>query len=174
MRSAPFIGLLGALAVGLGGATTAAVADAEREALLSAALVYNIARFSSWPSETVRDGSFDVCIDKRGVTADAFGTIAGKQVSGVPVRVIAMVGQERTECDVAFFARTRSYEADLAARQSRGTLTVGRADDFLQKGGAVRLTIEGKPRFAVDITTARGAGVRPSAKLLKLAEEVVQ
>lgn len=174
MRTFRQLGLLAALGAGLSGATTTTAADAQREALLSAALVYNIARFSAWPEEATRDGSFDVCIDRRGVTADAFGTIAGKPVAGVPVRVVAMVGDQRPTCDVAYFARTRSYEADLSARQVPGTLTVGRAEDFLQNGGAVRVTIDGRPRFAVDMRAARGAGVRPSAKLLRLAEEVVQ
>jgi hypothetical protein len=171
------IGITSALAALLTGASSAATAaDPEREALLSAAVVYNIARFSAWPDEAGADGAFDVCVERRSDAARAFETIAGKDVGGLPVRVVQVDpdGAALPQCEVVFIERSRGYDEDLRLLAGPGTLTVGRAADFLERGGAVRLTIDGKPRFAVHIGTARKAGVKPSAKLLSLAEEVVR
>lgn len=176
------LGILAAPTVAfvLSGAATAPPAS-EQEALISAAVVYNIARFSAWPETGPGSGParfFEVCYDADSGMADAFATIAGKDVGGRPVRPVPVrdeaVDAKGTRGCHVYFTDGRPSEALLYAAAAYGTLTVGRAEGFLARGGAVRLRIDGKPRFSVNVTNAHAAGVRPSSKLLRLAEEVVE
>lgn len=154
-------------------ATSAAAPSSREEALISAAVVYNIARFSSWPSEPdVR--FFEVCYDADEGMDDAFATIAGKEVAGKPVRPVPVHGEAMLGRCHVYFTERRADERTLQLASERGSLTVGRDGGFLRRGGAVRLRIDGRPRFSVNVRSARTAGVSPSSKLLRLAEEVIE
>ena len=143
--------------------------------MISAAMVFNVARFSAWPDDAQGAGHFEVCYEAGGGMADALATIEGKEVAGRLVQAVPVDGQSapRRRCHV-YFVDGRASEEELLAAAERGSLTVGRDDRFLRRGGAVRLSMEGRPRFSVNVRAARTAGVRPSSKLLRLAEEVVE
>ena len=163
-----------ATALAVSGATSAKQ-PADEEALISAAVVYNIARFSTWPDEgRAGERFFEICFDQDSGMADAFATIAGKEVSGRPVRPVPIDvrGAWDQRCHVYF--TTRRDDDVLSIAIAQGSLTIGRDERFLRSGGAVRLRIEGKPRFSVNVRNAHAAGVYPSSKLLRLAEEVVE
>jgi hypothetical protein len=56
---------------------------------------------------------------------------------------------------------------------SPGVLTVGESDDFLDKGGVIRLLIEDKKvRFEVNMDAAQQAHLTISSQLLKLARTI--
>lgn len=174
----------GAAAVALSGAASAPPPSSGNEALISAAVVYNIARFSTWPDEGPDEGSgegratarfFEVCYDRDSGMGDAFATIAGKEVGGRPVRPVAVDAEAAFERRCHVYYTDRRADADtLSEAIAHGSLTIGRSEKFLRRGGAVRLRIDGKPRFSVNVANAHAAGVRPSSKLLRLAEEVVE
>ena len=159
-------------------ASTVTAQSAEDEALISAAILYNIARFSTWPEDRTSGGgetAFSVCFEPQRTLAAAFATIAGKDVGGLPVRAVALTPDRvpGAGCHV-YFAASRLDRDVLSSITSAGALTVGREPRFLDRGGAVRISIDGKPRFSVNVASARQAGVKPSAKLLRLAQEVVE
>ena len=156
-----------------GGSANAPRPTGEQQALISAAVVYNIARFSSWPDDP---GArfFEVCYTSE-TMGEAFATIAGKEVGGLPVRPVMVegAGMPQRRCHV-LFTEAKPDERVLSEAIARGTLTIGRSERFLRRGGAVRLRIDTKPRFSVNVAAAHAAGVRPSSKLLRLAEEVME
>lgn len=169
------IAALAALPFAVCGAS-AQKASPQQDKLISAAVVYNVARFSAWPEEGADAPSFfEVCYEAGSGMADAFATIAGKEVGGRPVRPVEIEQGAAWDarCHV-YYAGARTDEAALVAATDRGSLTIGRSGNFLRRGGAVRLRIDGKPKFSVNVANAHAAGVRPSSKLLKLAEEVVR
>jgi hypothetical protein len=54
-----------------------------------------------------------------------------------------------------------------------GALTVGEAEEFLPRGGMIRLLVdEGKVRFDISTRSAEQAGLKVSSQLLKLARSV--
>lgn len=172
----------GMLAAGTGtssGTGTGSPPPTEEEALISAAVVYNIARFSTWAETPDGRGTqgrfFEVCYEPGGGMADALATIAGKDVGGRPVRPVPVSAERGWSGRCHVYLAPDGADADTLSRiAAGGTLTVGRGDRFWRRGGAVRLRIDGKPRFSVNVRTARAAGVQPSSKLLRLAEEVIQ
>ena len=162
-------------ALGAVPARALAAPPSDEEAMISAAMVFNIARFSSWPEEPAPGRGFEVCYDEDSGMADAFATIAGKEVGGRLVRPVAVDPRTASarRCHV-YYTSGAGDERVLAVAMAQGSLTIGRGERFLRRGGAVRLRIDGKPRFSVNVRNAHAAGVRPSSKLLRLAEEVVE
>jgi hypothetical protein len=56
---------------------------------------------------------------------------------------------------------------------TRGLLTVSDISDFSKRGGMIELLLEGnKVRFAINLTSAREAGLEVSSKLLQLATRI--
>ena len=165
------------LLAALGALTSTATGAATpgKPELVTAAMVYNIARFSTWPPEADSSESFDVCLAHEGDLYEAFRTLEGRDVGGRPVRVRAL-DREVAEAPVCHVVVVEGAEDHLdPASMGQGTLSVGLEHDFLARGGAIRISLTGrKPGFAVNVPNAGRAGVTPSSKLLQLAEEVVR
>jgi len=163
---------------GTNGAATAV--EPKREYFIKAAILYNFAKFTRWPAAAFDDVDAPLRLCVLGV--DPFGkalaTIDGKRVGAriLRTRLIPDLGHVEG-CHVLFVSTSESAHLDdvLAATHEAAILTVADIPDFSQAGGIVTLKIvDDRTRFLVNRLAADRAGLMLSAKLLRLAETVIQ
>jgi len=147
------------------------------EYAVKAAFIYNFAQFVDWPPEafSAPDGPLVIAT----VGGDPFHrglerAVNGKRVQDHPLVVRHLSADEPiTGCHIVFVAGNddRRVQTVLAATRGKPALTVGDGSErFLQWGGVVRFYLENnKVRFEVNVKAAEQAGLKISAKLLKLA-----
>lgn len=150
------------------------------EAAVKAAFVYNFAKFVEWPAaREARSGRLHLCIWGAEPLGGALNGLAGKPVRKWTIEVRSEAHSTGTAgCDIVFVGNTLTRaEAEAALKQSSvpGTLTIGDRPDFAAAGGVINMYRSGaRIRFEVNLTAARQAGLRISAKLLRLAKIIGQ
>lgn len=155
-----------------------AMTESVPEYELKAALLYNFAVFTEWPSERLSAStpSFDVCI----LGEDPFGAsldrLTRQSVHGKPIAVRRLRGTGNMDgCHLLFIseseARWLTKILDLA--QTLKVLTVGESKGIAERGAMVGLTFEkGRIVFEVNRQAALSAGLLISSKVLSLARTV--
>jgi hypothetical protein len=136
-----------------------------------AAMVYNFARFASWPPTRFADAAtpVTVCVSPNNPMSAALMRLDGQPVG--PRRLhVRQTTTPNAACQVAVLLAAEAIPAKLAALQTMGVLTVGEGDGF---NGAVGLVRVGRQvRFKVNSRAAREAHVELSSQLLRLAVSV--
>ena len=155
------------------------VLEAE-EHKVRAALLFNFAKFVTWPSGVFSDNRspFFICVLGEDRVFDALVEIAAsKRVRRrrIVSRVFA-AAKDVERCHILFYSLDRLSE--LQAHRARWAeshiLTVGEIDGFATAGGAVGLSIvENRFTFEINSGAARRAGLQISAGLLALATRVI-
>jgi hypothetical protein len=142
------------------------------EAQVRAALLYNFASFTEWPSAAVPSQSLVMCVLGADAVGDALREIRGRPVHGQPVEIRKMEhdGDPR-QCHLLYVpADSDGWPRLVGSLQSSPVLTVGEHEQFLRLGGMVRLYPEGgRIRFTINVTRSQRANLRISSKLLALA-----
>jgi hypothetical protein len=145
---------------------------------LKAAFALNFAKFTEWPAERLADqsGKLALCVTgERTAARDAYAALAGKSVQGRTVEV-RWVGTraEALGCWVLVVTeRDRAVGDWLRAVKDQPILTVGDAEQFVESGGMLGLFLaDNRMRFDANLDVARGANLRLSSQLLKLARSV--
>jgi hypothetical protein len=151
-----------------------------REYLIKAAILYNFAKFTRWPAESFEtvDAPLQLCVFGIDPFRDALATIDGKRVGSRNLRTrlitdTSMVGG----CHLLFVSASENERLPdvLAATDGAAVLTVADIPDFSRAGGIITLNIvEDRTRFDVNRLAADQAGLKLSAKLLRLADTVIQ
>ncbi len=163
------------------GAQTEATAQGpSREYLIKAAILYNFAKFTRWPAESFdsADAPLQLCVFGADPFGAALATIDGKRVGSRNLRTRLIT--ETTEvpgCHVLFVSASEreSFAEVLAATNRAAVLTVADSPGFSRAGGIITLNvIEDRTRFDVNRSAAEQAGLELSAKLLRLADSVIQ
>lgn len=160
---------------------TTALAQNPGEYEVKAAFLLNFTRFTEWPSEAFADAAVPLVIGVVG--EDPFGpvldaSVAERRVHGrrIEIRRLADGPGGLSGCHLLFFGGmvSRQSRRDLLAKASKlHILTVGEADDFCRDGGVINLVLrQSRVRFQIDPGAAERAGLRLSARLLRLAELV--
>ncbi len=151
----------------------------EADVRLKAAVLLKLADFVVWP-----DGAFAdrrqplvVCVLGDEHMAAALAALEGQQVQGrrVEVRFLQLI-DDLPPCQVLFLGRgaDRPQELILKGLEGSGVLTVGDTFDFVRRGGMVRLHRQRDHiRFALNQHAAKKSGITLSAKLYRLATEVI-
>ncbi len=146
-----------------------------REYLLKTAFVFNFARYTTWPPPSP-DGPFYFCI----LGTDGFGT-AAKYLAGQRLRTrnidvrFHTTDDDLTSCQLVYVTRPLAGQLDtlLPRLHAQRMLTVSDIPDFAARGGILGLKIvDNRVRFEANAVAARGAGLRLSAQLLRLADIV--
>lgn len=159
--------------------TTASHAQSakDRELLLKAAFLYNFAKFVEWPAAAYASpgAPLTICVHSREALAVIAEAMQGKTVGNRPVNVVdARAPTPPASCHVAFIGadETGSYAPNA---KSPHALTVSDRDRFARTAGMVGLvTVDNKIRFEVNLKSARAAGLRIQAALLRLATDVIE
>lgn len=150
------------------------------EGQIRAALIFNFSKFAEWPSQAYADAGSPmmVCFVGAEDVRTAFqGISVGKAVNGrfVEDRAIKSAGDVHN-CQVVYIDSPNGplvIEAVKFVRQTPA-LSIGTSDDFLTRGGIIRLFVENnRTRFDVNVGASGRAKIHLSSKLLALARSVV-
>jgi len=151
-----------------------------REYLIKAAILYNFAKFTRWPAESFdgADAPLQLCVFGADPFGAALASIDGKRVGerNLRTRLIADTAEVRG-CHLLFVSASEreSFAEVLAATNRAAVLTVADSPDFSRAGGIITLNVvEDRTRFDVNRSAAEQAGLELSAKLLRLADSVIQ
>lgn len=169
----PMLCLLGMLA------ETRVVAQS-RESDLKAAFVFNFAQFVEWPSEAFASTNSPFVIGILG-NSNPFGKtldelVAKEKTGGHPmeVRLFRSI-EEVKQCHILFITSSEAprLREIFAWLDNRPILTVGDIDEFIPRGGMIRLyTASNKIRIRISLEAAKRAKLNVSSKLLRLADVV--
>ena len=151
------------------------------ENALKAAFLYNFTKFIDWPASAFPGSTapFQVCV----LADDAFRravetTLHGEQNRGRPFSVSVPQSTENVRtCHVVYFGAEEGerWAARLPALRQAPVLTVGEGPRFLDRGGLIAfLLVSDRVRFDIRKQGAEQAGLNVSAKLLRVARQVVQ
>lgn len=142
---------------------------------LKAALLYNIAKFVTWPGVAFPSPTapLQLCV----LGSDPFGgaleeTVRAHQIGGHGLTV-RRLAEPDTTCHVLFVASSeyKRLGATLERLRSAPVLTVSDIDGFVEAGGHVAFVREGESiHFHVNHTAASAAGLKLSARILEIAE----
>jgi len=171
--------LLSVLCVTLAGPMVAE-SISSREYEIKAAFLYNFAKFVEWPPDAFQKNPGHFVIGILG--PDPFGSDLDDLLEGKTIQDKSLVlkriaiPQDATSCHVLFISSAKEEELDsiLIALKGLPVLTVSDMDQFIQRGGVVGFTLEGKKvRFSINTKVADQAGLKVSSQLLKLAKTVI-
>ena len=150
-----------------------------RVAPVKAVFLFNFAQFVEWPPAVFAGANSPIVIGVLG--ENPFGayldeTVRGEKVNNRPVDIqrYQRVDEIQT-CHVLFISRSEANRLDqiLVSLKDRSILIVGDGDDFVQRGGMIRLaTVQNKVRLIINVDAARAAHLTISSGLLRAAELV--
>ena len=144
---------------------------------LTAAFLYNFAKFAEWPAESLPPGQrLSLCVVGDNAVADALEQIIkGRAVEGheLTVAVLKADGPLRS-CHLLYVSGDANRSAQvLEAVKGVPVFTVGDEIRFAASGGVAQLILENDHmRFAVNVSAAQRARLKVSSKLLSLAKIV--
>jgi hypothetical protein len=135
------------------------------DAMLKAAYIYNIAQFTEWP-EYAGARPLNVCVDSGHALWQSLRTLRGRSVGSRRLAVVEPAAG--MPCDLQVLRAGAARPATAAS----GTLAI--VDEPVSGyAGAVALVEEDQHlRFDIDTKEAARAGLRFSARLLRLARNV--
>ena len=149
-----------------------------REYLIKAAILFNLAKFATWPDSAfgTADAPVRICVLGRDPFGAALESLRGKQIGRRNLVITGIAELENAAaCHVLFVSASEEDRLVpiLDAVSGLPVLTVADIDKFASAGGIVGLTeVDDRSRLEVNIGAANRAGVKLSSKLLRLAETV--
>ncbi|MGA2717906.1 MAG: YfiR family protein [Candidatus Acidiferrales bacterium] len=144
---------------------------------VKAGFLFHFAQLVDWPAAAGGGPTFDLCI----LGDDPFrgeleNTLNGKVIGSKPIRVLHLKQpQEARNCQVLFISTKEDERLSkiFEGLGSSAVMTVGESDDFIERGGMIRFTLEQeKVRFEINLKAADPAGLKFSSRLLLLAKNV--
>lgn len=151
----------------------------ERAGEIKAAFIYNFAKFVEWPASSFPSPDAPLHLCALDVAADNTplplldGRVAqGRVIRMLQLRDIYAVG----ECHILYVpvatdASRRAAMIKVLARSA--VLTISEDEAFIDNGGMVALFIDNdRVRFNINLKLAQAAGLKISARMLQLAQEV--
>ena len=153
--------------------------DPVEEYPAKAALIYNFAKFVTWPESSFEQSEQSFSIGWFGETAlgDAFKTISNKKIHGRRIKVHHFRDvSDFKPCQILY---ANSDFLDRFSKENPGlleklnVLTVGEGSDFLDIKGVLLITIiDNHLAFEVNLKSAQRANIEISANLLNLAADI--
>lgn len=143
---------------------------------VKALFLYNFMSFVDWPADSsiLSSPAINVCIIGDDPFDNAIDAIKDKTVKGKKLSIrFYRPYDEPKGCHLLFIPASEKRHAAhiLKSVREANVLTVGDTEESARQGAIIGFYIEQKKvRFAVNIEAARRAGLKISAKLLKLAK----
>ena len=167
------------LALGATSAVSAQRPSVAAEYEVKAAYLFNFASFVTWPAPAFASPASPIVI---GVVGDSpleeplVRMVREEKINGRPI-VVRRVARtdEMKPCHILFLGTNDSRQLArwLTELRDSPVLTVGEAEDFLNSGGMVRFVLtDNRVVFDVNLDATSRAGLRPSARLLRVARRV--
>lgn len=153
-----------------------ALAIPAQEYRIKAVFVLNFARFVEWPGTAFTDADEPLTICIAG--SDPFNGLLEQLTQGETVQGRRLVvkkmraGETMDHCQVLFISQAAWDQLPQIMRATKGTsmLTIGDTEEVVRHGLIIGFVREGtKIRFVINEATARTAGLRISARILKLS-----
>jgi hypothetical protein len=144
-------------------------AAAPSEADVKGAFVVNFVRFVEWPEAAPPDVIVVIEPDPLGRALDV---AANDRTLPFPLHVRRIGARDAVPAGRIVFAGRGSGAAGLEALAavSPATLTVGETEEFLARGGIIRLAVlDGRVRVEVNVDALERSSLHLSSKLLKIA-----
>ncbi len=149
---------------------------------IKAAILYNFAKFVTWPENSFGDDDSSLVIAILGDDPlhKRIDNLEGKKVGD---RVITIRHwshrdlQRRKNCQILYVATSEKQKLDsiLATVAQAPILTVSDLPNFTQKGGVLNFDKTQKNiRFAINLDASSQAGLKISSKLFPLATTVIK
>jgi hypothetical protein len=136
---------------------------------VKAAFIVSFTRFVEWPAGSPEPSIVVIEPDPFG---SALETAASDPTLAAPMTVrLVHAGDAAPPCRIAFAGRASGEKgAASALGLGPGVLTIGETEDFLARGGVIRLALaEGRVKVEINMDAAERSGLRLSSKLLKIA-----
>lgn len=155
-----------------------AAGAAPRESAVKAAFLYKFASFVDWPAGSFATPQEALVIGVLGdaaVAEDLTLLAAGRSVEGRPVQIRAFRdGEAPAGVHVLFVGTMRPARLrELLAALPGPVLVVTQQEGALRSGSVINFVAEGaRVRFSVSLPSAEARGLRLSARLLAVAQEV--
>jgi hypothetical protein len=141
---------------------------------VKAAFLYNFINFVEWPPESFTDPSLNICIVGEDPFGGAFDIMRNETIRGKKLVVKhCRISDELKSCNIVFIPASEKKHIGSILRfiGTANVLTVSDTEEPVRQGVIIGFFIEdSKVRFAINNDTARRAGLKLSAKLLKLAK----
>jgi hypothetical protein len=145
-----------------------------QDVAVKAAFLYNFAKFAEWPAQPAGVPLVVCIVGDDGIAAALVETVRGQNIGGHPLEVRrAQESATWRACHVLFIAEgeTRRSAGGLGELKALPVLTVSDSKGFSSASGIIELFVEaGRMRFAINVDTAEGSGLRLSSRLLGLAK----
>jgi hypothetical protein len=172
-----FLAWVAALLVLVPGARPIAAQDTASVEELTAAILFNFAKFTEWPSDAIAaDAPILLCSTDQGV-ADVLAAITNGKAVGA--RKIAssrvLLDQSVRQCSILHAPKLDERRTTALITSLRGTsvLSIGDSGQFTKSGGVAHIFQAGdRLKFAVNVAAAERARLHLSSRLLTLAQIV--
>jgi hypothetical protein len=145
---------------------------------LKAGFLFNFARFTSWPAEKRPDDLVRFCPVHGSLAPQLLADWTTKSIRGRPVdvQILARDLERLEDCHVVFASDAMALTAPATRGRALAAhvLLVSDAPGFARAGGHIGLVEDdGRLRFQVNLDAVRSAGLKLSARMLRLARVVV-
>jgi hypothetical protein len=145
---------------------------------IRAAFIYNFAKFVEWPQATFATTSspLQLCAFSGSTGGTPLNLIDGRLAQGRAIKLITITSPVDAEkCQILYLtaAHRAAWFSALPELSLRPVLTISEDVNFIDNGGIVSLFIEqDHVRFRVNLTAAQQNGLKFSARILQLAQDV--
>jgi hypothetical protein len=149
-------------------------------ARVEAAFLRNFARYVTWPARAFasEQSPWLICLLGRNQFDNALEeTFQGRMEHGRAFEVVRVARLEQLPaCQIVFVDLPLATErrAALAELKKQPILTVGRAPEFLEEGGVIRLLAGERIEMSINLDQARAAALTIPSKMLEVSREVVE
>lgn len=156
--------------------SSVACAD-DRAERIKAAFVYNFAKFVEWPpaSFTSPEQPIRLCALASEVEHHRLDLIDGRSAQGRNIELDLIPSLEKSsDCHILYlFAPSDDKGGQLSSLHDIPVLTISEDVHFADRSGMVSLFIDDNHvRFRINLKAAQNTGLKVSARILQLAQEV--
>lgn len=160
---------------------TTAQAQLEKEQVMTA-LLYNVARFVTWPESSFadRDAPLVIALQGKGPLQREIAGLNGKQIEGrtIVIQHLAptQLPNRQSPCHILYIPPSNAQRLSflLNSLAHKPILTVSDMREFTHKGGILHLEGAQNVSFSLNLDRTEQAGLVISSKLFRLAKEVIK
>jgi len=146
--------------------------NAEQEANLKAAFIYNFTKYIDWGSYE-HGNDFIIAVAGESPITQSLQEIARTSRVDDKIMIIKKVARpsDIDDCNILFITKECRYPLDfLLKKAGPGVLTISEEDGFAERGTAFNFVIlNDRLKFEANLKAISSAGLKAGAQLLKLA-----